>query len=109
MAGRPGKNLTPELSAVIVVARWLVAAAVGDAFTCKYQTVRGLPGIIEIEYDPHYCQYGWTAVSVWLDLFCLGQVGCRGLQISTLCAAVGGHEALPDSNLVFQLRVHNLV
>ena len=30
---------------------------------------RGLPGIIGIEYDPHYCQYGWTAVSVWLDLF----------------------------------------
>ena len=30
--------------------------------------VRGLPGIVGIEYEPHYCQYGWTAVSVWLDL-----------------------------------------
>ena len=32
----------------------------------------------------------------------------RGLQSSTLKAAVGGHEALLDSNLVFQLLVHSL-
>ena len=34
-----------------------------------WSTFRGLPGIVGIEYDPHYCQYGWTAVSVSLDLF----------------------------------------
>ena len=28
-----------------------------------------VPGIVGIEYVPHYCQYGWTAVSVSLDLF----------------------------------------
>ena len=39
---------------------------------------------------------------------CLSRVGGRRLQSSRLCAAVGGHEALPDSYLVFQLLVHSL-
>ena len=39
---------------------------------------------------------------------CLSHVGGRRLQCSTLYAAVGGHEALPRSNLVFQLLVHSL-
>ena len=31
------------------------------------QTVRGLHGIVGIEYEPHYCQYGWTALSKHLS------------------------------------------
>ena len=40
--------------------------------------VRGLPGIVGIEKSV---------------VLCLSQVGGRGLQSSTLKAAVGGHEA----------------
>ena len=48
-----------------------------------YYNVRGLPGIIGIEYDPHYCQYSRTAVSVWLDLISNRQLTVMWIQLET--------------------------
>ena len=48
------------------------------------ETVRGLPGIVGIEYEPHYCQYGWTVVSVWLDLFSNRQLPVMCIQLETI-------------------------
>ena len=47
------------------------------------QTVRGLPGIVGIEYELHYSQYGWTAVSVWLDLISNRQLTVMWIQLET--------------------------
>ena len=45
--------------------------------------IRGLPGIVGIKFDPRYCQYGWTAVSVWLDLFSNRQLTVMWIQLET--------------------------
>ena len=77
------------------------------------QTVRGLPGIVSSDssvdrtrfqlYQANLLQFVDKSHSVCSSVvLCLSHVGGRGLQSSTLCAAVGGHQALPDSNFCFE-------
>ena len=61
-----------------------------------------LRGIVGIEYDPHYCQYGWTAVSVWLDLFSNRQFTLMWIQLETTytkqsAPAAGIRDSHPDA------------
>ena len=87
-----------------------------------------MPGTDGIKHNPHYCQNGWTAVSVWLDLFSNRKVTVTWIQLETTytkqkATRVFEHGPLlkfrwlqrlqtcspsAPGNLVFQLRVHSL-
>ena len=63
---------------------------------------------VEADYDPHYCQYGWTAVSVWLDLFSHRQLTVMWIQLETTYTKQSAPAAgIQDSNVVMPPAAHS--